>query len=344
MRNFTKCINCGGQLSFNPSKSMLFCQHCDSSFAMPQAKRDVKLLRKYSIDFLPERDEGQQNLFVCNTCNSVHMVGGEKVSKRCPSCGDTNIVRFQSKTGLPDGIVPFKLDKNEAVKIFQKWLKKRKFAPDDLYNLAKNGKISGVYVPIFNIHGSCETSYGATVKKVHTDSDSGTIFSTVHTIKDTMAKTIEDEPLCANSVVDKSLVEKVAAIKRNEIVPFSQEYLMGFYGAETNLDIHSLLKNLQTEIKNKQEHDIRVNLNNKYDEIVHLSCNTKVSNITFNYTFVPIYMNHYTYNNKKYHCYISGTTGKVAGSAPKSVGKILTLIGSIALGIAAIVFAILKIV
>lgn len=343
MKNLTKCTNCGGGLIYSPQKNALICAHCESVFALPIKKRE-KLLRKYSIDYVPEIEGATQNVYQCHTCGSTYAVAEDKISTRCPSCGATTVSQMQAKTTFPDGVIPFKLDKEKAVEIFQKWLKKRKFAPNDLVTMAKRGKISNVYVPVFNINATSICAYSATVKKVHTDDDSNTLFSTVHTIQDAITGNISNKCLCANSVVNKDFVEKIIKVDSSQIVPFSSEYLLGYYGIETNVDIHSLINNYTKKLKEQKEAEVRKKLNHKYDEIVHLGCNTQIRNITFNYTYVPIFMNHYTYNNKKYHCYISGVDGKVTGSAPKSAGKILALLGGIALGIFVGIVAILKFV
>ena len=262
-----------------------------------------------------------------------------KVSVRCPSCGDTNISRADEKAVFPDGIIPFSLDKDKAITIFEKWLKKRKFAPSDLFKLCRNGKLSKVYVPIFNINATSVSAYNAMVKKVHTDNDTDTIYSTVHTVQDVSTRELRDKPLCANNVLDCALIEKIVSVNQETIVPYSTEYLLGYYGTQTNTSIHDLLDNVTNVLKKESEQKIRSKLKDKYDEIVHLNCNTQLKNITFNYVYAPVFINHFKYKNKNYHCYISGTSGKVAGTAPKSVGKILALVGGIflAIGIAALV-------
>ena len=342
MKKLTKCVNCGSGLVYSPAKNAIACEHCDSFYAMPATKRNVKLLRRYTIDYVPEADTSLQNVFMCNTCNTTHVVAEGKISTRCPSCGDTNISKAESRTTFPDGIIPFKLDKVKAVELFEKWLKKRKFAPNDLLALAKNGKISKVYVPVYNINGTSVCAYNGMVKKVHTDDSSGTIFSTVHTVQDVSTSTIENVALCANSVVDSDLIEQIVDIDPNKIVPYSSEYLFGYYGANTNISIHDLLDKLTKDEEKRREEKVRSKLKDKYDEIVHLTCNTQLRNVSFNYVYVPVFMNHYTYKNKKYHCYINGTNGKIAGVSPKSAGKILALMGGIAVGIGLLILAALK--
>ena len=51
---------------------------------------------------------------------------------------------------------------------------------------------------------------------------------------------------------------------------------------------------------------------------------TKLKDVFFNFTYVPVYINTYNHKGKIYKTYISGTTGKVVGKKPvcaKSVFK-----------------------
>ena len=338
MNKLSKCVNCGGGLVYSPTRASVVCEHCDSVYAIPATKKNIKLLRQYTVDYMPEIDINSQNMFVCNTCGSTYAVSDHKVSTRCPNCGDTNISKSGAKTSFPDGIVPFEIDKAQAVTIFEKWLKKRKFAPNDLLALARNGKMVKVYVPVFNINATSVCAYNGMVKKVHTDNDTGTIFSTVHTVQDAVAQEVSNVPLCANRVVNKEFINKIVKVNQEKIVPYSSEYLLDYYGIETNHNIHDLLDEYTKVIEKEREQKIRAKLKDKYDEIVHLTCSTQLKNVSFNYVYVPVFMNHFKYKDKKYHCYISGTSGKVAGTSPKSAGKILALIGGIflAIGIAAL--------
>ncbi len=330
MKKLTNCEHCGGNLTYNTAKAVVVCEHCDSVYPMQKKSRTAKLLRKYTIDFMPEATNDFVEQYMCKSCNSKHFVQAGKVSTRCPSCADTEIYKINEQKINPDGIIPFQLKKEQAVSIFDKWLKKRKFAPSDLIQMAKKGKLSQVYVPVFNINGNTVCAYNAMVKKVHTDSDSGTIYSTMHTVQDVVSDELKNVVLCANSVADSSLIKEVVRVDQSNIVPYSSEYLFGYTSATTDLSIHDLMNDLQNSIEKSLEKEVRAKLKDKYDEIVHLTCNTKLHGVTFNYTYVPVFMNHYKYNNKKYHCYICGTTGKVSGSAPKSAGKILGVVGIIA--------------
>ena len=341
MKNKTRCTNCGAGLIYIAGKSAIGCEHCGSLYPLPTPK-NVKLTRRYSVDFTPENDPYMNNQYSCRNCGSLHVVQSDKISKRCPSCGSTNIVQSSATTAHPDGIMPFELTKEQAVKNFESWLKKRAFIPNDLLKLVRNRKVSSVYVPVYNFSYTNVCRYSAVVKTVHEDKQDGTFYSTTHNLSDINSYQVQNQDICANNVVDKTLVEKVSVLDIDHIVPYSGEYLFGYSAIDTNISVHEALKRVTKECESSNESKIRSKLKNKYDELVSLSCTTKLSNVIFNYTYIPVFMNHFTYKNKDYHCYIGGRSGKVAGKTPKSAGKILATVLSILLGFAAIVLLVMK--
>lgn len=344
MKNITKCPNCGGNLKYSPVKKAVWCEHCDSSFPVEVAQRKVKLLHQYSLDYVPSPMADEINQYFCNNCKSTYIVDKGKTSRRCPNCASTDITQTNSSSTCPDGIIPFEITKEKAAKVFENWLKHRLFAPHDLYLLARNEKLSGVYVPVFNINATSVTHYAATVKKVHVDNNTNTVFSTVHNVRDSHQSSIIDKAYCANTAIDQSLIDSIVGVDQSKIVPYSSDYIFGYYGSDTNISVHDIVKNIEKSAHQKAENNIRSELKNKYDEIISLNCNSRLTNITFNYLYTPIYMNHYKYKNKEYHCYIDGTTGKVAGKSPKSALKILAFVGGVLLAVGAIALLIAKLI
>ncbi len=319
----SKCPSCGSGLVFDIKNHQLKCDYCGTTLAISQPKGAI-IERPYTPDYQPTPNASGVNSYVCASCGTSHSTDISKVSRRCPNCGSTDISESSTKTFLPDGIVPFELTKEQAKNIFFKWLKKKVLAPSGLVNLAKNGKISQVYIPVYNFNGKMLTAYTAIVKKVREQSD-GAIFSTTHTIRDIDDQKIENVLLCANTTTDSKLLASVVKLDPNKIVPFSTEYLLGYYGADTNRSVHDCYKELENTYSKSAEAKLRAKLKSKYDQIESLETSFKLSGVTFNYTYVPVFVTHYTYHNKHYHCYVGGTSGQVSGKVPKSAGKVLGL-------------------
>ena len=342
MASFSKCPNCGGPISYNPKTKVLWCEHCKSEFEINIPDRPVISIRKYTPDFVPEKIPNVINQYICESCGTAHIVDADKQSKRCPSCGSTNVHKINAEAACPDLIVPFEITKDRAAQIFDQWLSKRKFAPNDLHVLARNQKISQVYVPVFNVNATNVCTYNGVVKKVHVDKNTNTVFSTVHTVNDIENIAIKNYPICANSAISQDLIKEIVKYNQGKAVPFSSDYLFGYTAAQANKTIHEGIKNLRNDYSKIAENKVRNQLKSKYDEIENLICSSKLEDITFSYLYAPVFMNHYTYKNKAYHCYIEGTTGKVAGKAPKSVGKILAVVAASLAVLAGIIVGLVK--
>ena len=71
----------------------------------------------------------------------------------------------------------------------------------------------------------------------------------------------------------------------------------------------------------------------------NLNMETSISNITYKYALLPIYIRHVEYKGKQYEMYINGQTGKVYGKVPRSRGKVFSFFAK-AIGLAGIIIGI----
>ena len=107
---------------------------------------------------------------------------------------------------------------------------------------------------------------------------------------------------------------------------YNIEYLCGFVGTDTDFDVHASYRDFTNYINNAEEKKARREKSTQYDRIERFKCETNIYKPKFNYIYLPIYANYYTYKDKKYTCYVNGYSGKVTGNAPKSGWKILSTI------------------
>ena len=156
-----KCPNCGGDLVFNPSEQNYKCSYCGSVFT--QEELDSLSGMTSSEQSEPSEDNGQ------NAADSAaESQSGEKnaVVYSCPSCGAEivtdattaatfcyfchNPVVLEGRLSgdyLPDQIIPFKLDANEARQKLKEFIKKKKYVPKAFADESQIEKLSGVYYP-----------------------------------------------------------------------------------------------------------------------------------------------------------------------------------------------------
>lgn len=329
-----KCLNCGGELNYNPIKNSLDCQYCGSTFPMQETYKEENisnLKREYSPSYVLEQNKKQKIKYQCSSCGSQLFLDGKEPLKRCSACGNTSLITASATTYVPDGIIPFSLSKAQAGEIFRKWIKSRKFAPSDLLNMAKLEKISGYYTPVWNFNVSASTRWSAVGinKVIHNDQE----FKRRYEVKDVEDSNFNNVMKSGSSKFNDEFLDDMGDYDFLNLKPFSTKYLLGYAGVNTDKDIHKVYQDIVDDINQEKKEEISKRLNGEYDLVDNLSCQTRIRHAYFNYAYVPIWANHYTYKGKDYHCYINGQTGTATGKAPKSVLKI----GGIILGIAATV-------
>lgn len=335
--SYSRCANCGGEQMFNIEKGVLVCERCGSS-APVKEELGKPLQRVYSPTFAYNNIVADR--YVCENCGAKVVVGKSGEIKRCASCGNRSVIKVESTSiKAPDGIIPFTLTRKNAAEIFRKWVGSRKFAPSDLKQMAKLEKISGIYVPVWNFNFTTTMRYRALgiKKKIDSEGNSEYIEYPVERIKD---ESYSNVIRSATTRLSDSFVEDVGAYDFTKLRPYSTDYLLGLSALDTDVGLHSVFEKISNDISYDNEQIAKNNLSVNYHAYENFSCQTRFHNVLFNYAYVPVWANHYTYKGKQYHCYINGQTGKATGKAPKSFAKILSLV----LGIAAAVGAIALVV
>lgn len=324
MSKFSRCHNCTGELVFKPQTGMLVCQRCNSTFAVNE---DIKrpVIRQYTPTYVPEVNKDLKTDYICTACGAKIVTGKEGEVKRCSSCGNTALKKEESPTYIPDGIIPFSISKQQAGEIFRKWVGSRKFAPSDLKQMARLDKLSGLYTPVWNFSFVSSLRYSCTGIKKRIDSNGDEEIREIDVRKNKDTKHA-DVLLSASSKISNVFIEGMGDYDFSKTRPYSTDYLLGFVGLETDKDIHASYNDVTEEISRKNLSKTKKNLDDEYDEVQGLMCQTRFRDVTFNYLYVPVFANHYTYKGKQYHCYINGQTGKASGNAPKSIAKIGGLI------------------
>ena len=148
--NSNTCLNCGGQMKFDPVTQALLCQSCRQS----------------------SKEEAVDPAFDCPNCGAgLTIIAGSRQSK-CEFCGGSFAMLLDGEdcelTGeIPDNhkyIIPFTVSKDEYQKGMIAWLAGENLTPTDAFNKIGIIKSEGKYIPhyycIANFNGSYTASIG----------------------------------------------------------------------------------------------------------------------------------------------------------------------------------------
>lgn len=325
-----KCESCGSKLIYDPRQECLRCISCDSNYLMPEKDSSAVLTRQYNPKFKPNMLNKNLLAYRCEHCGNIQLMSNDVSSSRCLNCGGKNNVEIKEDFGLcADGIIPFKINKQQASEYFQKYLKKKWGIPKELKKDASNQKLMGVYIPVWNFTMNVSAVYQASVKVKSEDSFSKPVFGD-------RIKNIKSLDESANSNENDVFLDLFDEKDYAHIIPYTPEYTYGFRTDIVNKDIHQYYNKITERAKRDLEQEIKFTLNSKYEEVHDVTIKSKVEDVFFNFTYVPVYINTFKSKDKVYKTYISGTTGKVKGKSPKSFGFYFTKFVEILLALGAV--------
>ncbi len=331
----SKCQNCGSELIYNPKQGCLTCKYCETNYILPKQNPKAVLVRQFSADFSPNTLNSSLIAYRCNSCGNTYYISSEEMSKKCPNCGANSSVVVEDEGYCADGIIPFKITRQEAAAIFEKHLKKQGSIPKKLRQLAKDQKLMGVFVPVWNFKFNVDSVYSANVTEVKQYGD-GSFYSSYRPVFGEKHKRVMSYDESATTAEENEFLGLFDEADYAQIIPYVPEYTFGYRVDKINKDIRDFYDKVTRESENTTTAEVRKKVLSSYKEISNLTVESKVGDAFFNFTYVPVYVNTYQYKGKVYRTYISGTTGKVVGKSPKTfVGFLKTLIKI--LGVAAVI-------
>lgn len=334
----SKCKNCGSELWYNPKQGCLTCKYCESNYFLPTKKDDAVLVRQYDASFHPNQLNRSINAYRCDTCGNVYYMSSEEKSKKCTNCGNSSSTLVQDSGFCADGIIPFKISKQDAAKAFKDYLATKGSVPKELRKLATNGKIMGVFVPVWNFSFNVFADYSANATELKKDSY-GSYYGVSKPVFGDEIKRIPSLDESATKNENDTFLELFDENDYATIIPYMPEYTYGYRVDAINKDIHDYFYTITSDAEKELESKIRKKIYGKYKEVTNVNVNTQAKDVFFNFTYVPVYVNNFSYKGKTYKTYISGTTGKVVGETPKSFASTVKKFAKF-VGIAAIIAAI----
>ena len=335
-----KCVTCGGDIVFNPKKQILQCVQCGNEVPIKTTMTTEK-----SFETLLKNAPQWQNdtvVYHCEHCGAKAVINKSDLAKRCDYCGATNIIRVEDLPGIrPDTIALFKITKDEAVVKARGWLAKRFFAPRWYKKTARANNMHGIYYPAFTFDAQTFSRYRGLRVETHTRTDYvdgkpvTRTYTTTHPVAGQFTKVFDDVLIPASNAINADALAKLQPFQTNEASTYQKELLAGYTASHYTQDALQCWDTAKRQMDDQIKAEI---VGQHGGEVVDLSIDTSISNITYKYVLLPLYVGHSEYDGQQYELYVNGQTGKTYGKTPVSPWKVLLVT---ALGLAAVAGAFL---
>lgn len=282
----------------------------------------------------------------CQSCGAEVAIDPDQRSYVCAFCDSTMVVEQPaSQRQPPEFVIGFAFTPDQAKERFRKWLHDGNwFRPGDLVIRASTEQFKGVYLPFWSFsmlaqsiwHASIGMYWYRTETYTTTDSKGRT---TTHTrqVRETEYFPLSGEHHHYYSgylvSASKGLSQREADLVMPYQLPAARRYepyfLAGWISEEYSIDKDQALVTCQEEFRNRERQNVSAFMPG--DTHGSVSVGTEFSHINSDLWFIPIYLLHYGYHGKTFRVIINGQTGKLYGTKPISVPRILI---AVALGLA----------
>ncbi|MCR4587952.1 MAG: hypothetical protein K5682_06040 [Lachnospiraceae bacterium] len=298
-----RCKNCGGNVVYDPKSKTMKCPHCDGLDTEEPVAGETKVQ--------------------CPNCGAPVNPTEFQSAHRCSHCGVYLIVdeRVEGEY-TPHLIIPFKIDKKEAIDRLNETFHSRMFIPDGFMSEATLEKMEGMYVPFYLYDFDTRYQWQGHGNQVRTWMMGDTQYTEtkVFRLERDMRARFRKVPADASLVMDDDLMDLMEPYEYEALENFQKKYMSGFYA--------EMYSQNDTELEDRAKAKVTPALKEKMDatlaEYIRVGAevdNIQISREAANYALLPVWIYTFGYKGEAYHFFVNGQTGKVIGKAPLSFGK-----------------------
>ena len=347
-----QCPACTGPLQFNPQTGKMGCEFCGSVYELAEiealyqekeekaAEAHAKAEAQPDIGISDDWGEAGNGMktYSCPACTAELICDESTAATSCPYCGNPTVVPGQFNGALkPDYVIPFKLNKEDAVKALKKHYQKRFFLPRAFSSNNQIEKIQGVYVPFWLFDGEAEGDavYKATRSRTWTEGEYEVTETSHFVCSRAGSLAFEKVPVDASTKMPDDYMDSLEPFDYGELKPFSTAYLPGFLADKYDVSV----EDSQTRADKRCEESLALELNKTvigYETVSEVRREIDVNRSEAHYALLPVWLLNTKWNGKGYLFAMNGQTGKMVGDLPVDKKKFWTMFLGLGAGLSAI--------
>ncbi len=351
-----ECPSCGGTLEFDTATQRLKCPYCDSTYDVEALTEELEnrkadLGKEEDAPLSSDTDEWiDENMliYVCQSCGGEIIGDKHMGATTCPFCNNNVVVTKQFEGVLkPDFIIPFKLDKETAMKKMAEHFKGKKLLPKMFSQENKLQEIKGIYVPfwLYDMDADGSAIYTATKSRHWSDSKYNYTETSYYECVRNGHSSFEKIPADASTKMADDLMDSLEVYDYNALVPFNAGYLAGFMADKYDQDSASQLDRAKNRAKETVRNDLRATVKG-YETITESSTNISATKQEYKYALLPVWIMSSKWHDQNLIFAMNGQTGKFVGNLPMDKGlywKYFAIAGAIGAAVSSLILWIINV-
>ncbi len=322
-----RCPACKASISFNAKLGKWKCEYCGSEFTLEEMQKSsdnasTKEKNKKSVSI--DNYDGYVN-YHCESCGAEIITDDQTAATFCVYCGNTAILQSKlSGKFAPDKIIPFKKEKEDAIKAFKSLSKGRPLMPKNFNDEKNIEKIRGVYIPFFLYDINISGDIVMDGKTVETWTSGKTHYTKTNTFQVTRGGTMDflNVPIDASTRFANDIMNTIEPFDYAEMVPYNHAYLSGFYAEKYDEDLEKLYPEVSNRTLNTARGVLRDDAK-MYSSKIITSDGLVATEKGNAYALLPVWMVNVKYKDKMHIFAMNGQTGEFIGNIPLDTKKTL---------------------
>ena len=334
-----QCQNCGAMMEFDVGTQALKCPHCGTVIKI---LNDTSRIVEHPLTAASAQRihvaEKKSATMECKSCGARIEVEPTCTATSCPYCGAPYVLaEKQEEVIIPDGVMPFQIDRDKCGDLFRNWLKGRFFAPRALRMLYQQGKLQGVYLPYWTFDADAGCYYTAQGGRRHTrvvrdrnGHEHTETWVEWFPTSGHVGRFFDDILIRASEKLDSKLLGGIEPFDTHHLNSYSPDYFAGYEAEccsrEIDIAHNEAREIIEAELHRMASRDVL----RRFDEVRFVNIRPEYHRETYKHVILPVYATAYDYKGRKYTVLVNGQSGKIKGGYPKSPAKIGALIAAIA--------------
>lgn len=327
-----KCPNCGGDLRFDPESQKYKCEFCMSTFDQAELDAANPQAAQQEEPKAEETDENGAVIYSCPSCGAQIVTDATTAATFCYYCH--NPVVLQGKLSgeyEPDLVIPFAVDKKEAVDSFLKYCHKKKFVPRDFFCKEQIEKISGVYFPFWMYNCEADGQWHGQGDKVRIYDRGDVEYTETKIFAIDREADFRFEKMTRNALnkENQELVEAVQPFRLEEAKEFNMGYLSGFQAEKRDMEKQDVHSEFKTQVHKHAESMMRGSAEG-YHVVRPGRSEVHIKSEQWKYLMLPVWVLTYKGDDgKTYYYAMNGQTKKIKGVFPLAMKRVIGLFAGI---------------
>ena len=351
-----QCPACTGPLKFDGTIGKLKCEYCGSTYttqeiealykdknesaaaadAEAQAKADKaeQAARKEAAESGDAgaasgwgSDAAHMRAYNCTTCGAELLCDETTAATSCPYCGNPTVIPGKfAGVDRPDYVIPFKVDKKQAVNSFKEYYKGRLLLPRSFASDNHIEEIKGVYVPFWMFSGEIDgrAQYEAYKEDKRRVGDEEITRREHYDVFREGSMKFSKIPVDASTKMPNDLMDSIEPFDYRAITEFSLSYMPGFLANKYDVSSKECGKRAGERARKTAEDALRDTVRG-YSSVSTAAHEEKIYNEKTEYAVLPVWLLSTKWEGQNFLFAMNGQTGKMIGNLPIARMKLLLI-------------------